>query len=181
MVNLLGDAELEAIAARADAATKVPWTAYHRCSGCTGEDDECCGIGPEITGPPNRVNKGQFERGVDASFIAAARQDVPALLAQVRYLKRRLDAAEELTREMDEALESEAHREEEPECACHICANYRAWREIVEEGLPTAQEITGSDPDFTGSLTTKEHIAKIRGQDHFDGAEEEEQGIEIVE
>jgi len=128
-LKLLSEEELAAIQARADAATKGPWTAYHRCSGCTGEDDECCGIGPEITGPPNRVNKGQFERGADASFIAHAREDVPALLAEVRYLRRRLKPAED-------ALTHYGPPHNTSVCTCVLCRKYAAWLKIVEEQAP---------------------------------------------
>ena len=128
-LKLLSEEELAAIQARADAATKGPWTAYHRCSGCTGEDDECCGIGPEITGPPNRVNKGQFERGADASFIAHAREDVPALLAQLRYERRRREAAEKV-------IGAVPGKTPDPGCDCAYCVSYNAWRAIVEEQAP---------------------------------------------
>ena len=79
--------DLDAIEARANAATAGPWTARHRHVDCTPNDDESCGLGLEIDGPPEAMLRGQFERGADAVFIAHARHDVPALVAEVRRLR----------------------------------------------------------------------------------------------
>lgn len=75
--------DLGAIRDRVTAATPGPWTALHRHVGLTADDDETAGLGLEIEGPPEAWNRGQFARGADATFIAHARQDVPALLAAI--------------------------------------------------------------------------------------------------
>ena len=80
-------AELAAMRARADAATPGPWRASHRNVGCTPDMDEVAGLGLEIEGPPEAWNRGQFARGADAVFIAAAREDVPRLLDEVARLQ----------------------------------------------------------------------------------------------
>jgi hypothetical protein len=93
-------------------------------------DDESAGLGLRIIGPPEAMNRGQFEKGADARFIAAAREDVPALLAEVRYLRRRLEAAERLI----EAESPEYRVRLHPVgCDCYLCARYKAWHKIVEE------------------------------------------------
>jgi hypothetical protein len=79
--------DLRAIEARANAATPGPWQARHRHAEMTAEDDESCGLGLEIDGPPEAWNRGQFARGSDAQFIAHARADIPALIAEIRRLR----------------------------------------------------------------------------------------------
>lgn len=83
--------ELAAIEARATAATPGPWTASHRHVHGTPDNDEQSGLGLEIEGPPQASGRGQFARGADATFIAAAREDVPALVAEVRRLRALLE------------------------------------------------------------------------------------------
>lgn len=82
----MNDAELDAIESCANAATPGPWEA---------RPDGMCVRGPEppsgergekiaVTGPWGR----DPERVVlDCEFIARARQDVPALVAEVRRLR----------------------------------------------------------------------------------------------
>lgn len=64
--------DLDAIRARAEAATEGPWFAW----------DRAVGWNIVITRPE------------DAAFIAAARTDVPALLAEVERLREALAASE---------------------------------------------------------------------------------------
>lgn len=71
--------ELTAIEARAAAATAGPWVASHRYNICWDVD------GPDANGP-DMMPKG------DAQFIAAARVDVPALVAEVRRLRAEVGA-----------------------------------------------------------------------------------------
>ena len=74
MTDPLTDAELDAIEQRAHAATEGPWEASaHR----TGHYLVIC---------PDCGVRGGYERA-DAEFIAHARSDVPALLAEVRRLR----------------------------------------------------------------------------------------------
>lgn len=81
-------AELEAIKARCDAATAGPWEAYSA---------SCC---PDMGGVSSSEyvvhaaqlgNVGHPALLTDAEFIAHARQDVPALLAEVARLKAVVD------------------------------------------------------------------------------------------
>lgn len=78
---------IKSIRERAEAATPGPWAE-------TGRDvdhdiliaqginpGDACGLGCEVEGPPEPMLRGQFDRHADASFIAHARQDIPALLA----------------------------------------------------------------------------------------------------
>ena len=86
------DAELTAIQKRAEAATPGPWIAH------PWEDDpECCaGIeaasGTEIVKTDCGIYPPEMP---DAEFIAHAREDIPALVAEVRRL--RAEAAEPRT------------------------------------------------------------------------------------
>lgn len=86
-------ADLARWAALAEAATPGPWRAEHRHSYLDATDDEHNDLGLEIVGPPEASGRGQFARGADASFIAASREAVPALVAIVRELASALDEA----------------------------------------------------------------------------------------
>lgn len=79
--------QLSEIRKRADAASAGPWKAKHRCMGCTADEDETCGLGLDVDGPPEAMNRGQFERGADATFIAHSREDIPSLLDEVERLR----------------------------------------------------------------------------------------------
>lgn len=68
--------QLDAIRARADAATSGPWST--RTNSFHSIEDAFWGF--DIEGPPN-AERGQFARRADAEFIAHAREDIPALLA----------------------------------------------------------------------------------------------------
>jgi len=74
-------ATLARLAEAERAATPGPWRAEHRAYGCTTDDDEVSGLGLEIIGPPEPLNRGQFARGADARVIAFGRNALPALLA----------------------------------------------------------------------------------------------------
>ncbi len=49
------------------------------------------------------------------------------------------------------------HLAENPpeEWCCKLC---------LKKSLPTIEEITGSDPDFTGELSTKQYLDEVRGK-----------------
>ena len=79
--------DLEPIKAREAAATAGPWETIHKHSQCTVKDDEMDGLGLRIDGPPEAWNRGQFEKGADAVFIAASRADIPALIAEVERVR----------------------------------------------------------------------------------------------
>ena len=92
MTDPLTDAYLDAIEQRAHAATEGPWEASaHR----TGHYLVIC---------PDCGVRGGYERA-DAEFIAHARSDVPALVAEVRRLRAAADARTSLPRALD-ALEA---------------------------------------------------------------------------
>lgn len=81
--------DLDAIRARADAATQGPWWAWNRGVGwviALGEPDDT----DEYGRPRERLPEGfrtDIERREDVEFIAAARTDVPALLDEVQRLR----------------------------------------------------------------------------------------------
>lgn len=100
--------DLDAIEARANAATEGPWTsAYEDYGGEMWYGGRGCGIW-RIGGPLQCVVAGsdQYEQGEerersrrrcasDAAFIAHARADVPTLVGYARRLEKALDVARE--------------------------------------------------------------------------------------
>ena len=78
--------ELQAIKTRAEQATPGPWIAKARA--VDGITDYF--LGAEIEGPPD-AQRGQFARKEDAEFIANARTDVPALVAEIEQLLAMID------------------------------------------------------------------------------------------
>jgi hypothetical protein len=81
------DAELDAIEARAKAATPGPWTAEHEYIAAPVPGGRPNGevIGDFIPSTRSRHVPVQQMRA-NATFVAAARDDVPALVAEVRRL-----------------------------------------------------------------------------------------------
>jgi hypothetical protein len=76
--------ELKAIEARANAATPGPWdTTSEDCIVAAGDNLCSAGMDGDYPGP---------KRTDDAAFIAAARTDVPVLVAEVRRLQKLVDA-----------------------------------------------------------------------------------------
>lgn len=80
---VMTEAQLAEIEARANAATPGPWTADN-------EYDE-----PAVVGPDNRDLALFVETDADAAFLANARTDVPALVAEVRRLRAELAKRDE--------------------------------------------------------------------------------------
>lgn len=107
----MSPAELEAIRARVEAATPGPW-GFERCdlttlgmaettyqhirSGPIGVADtyHARPLAIEGFGPMSGYIKPRHGNAKDAEFIAAARTDVPALLAEVERLRGLIKAAE---------------------------------------------------------------------------------------
>lgn len=100
---------LDDIEARCNAATPPPWQA--RCRDASGGDSWF--LGWEIEGPPE-AERGQFERGADARFVACAREDIPQLIAEVRRLRGLLD--ELLVNDGDVAVRYDGF-------GCYYCGN----------------------------------------------------------
>jgi len=87
MTPPLSDAELDEIEARARAATPGPWTSF-----VEGRDHQS-GSDFIMTGPD--TNRGEDiellgATAADQDFIAASRQDVPRLVAEIRRLRKQL-------------------------------------------------------------------------------------------
>lgn len=84
--------DLDAIEARADGATPGPWGTVDDGSLMAPYVSVACDDGPILTCPECHTDGGG--RRLDAQFIAAARADVPALVALVRRLRAELDGTE---------------------------------------------------------------------------------------
>ena len=69
--------------------TPGPWTVRHRCVDKSPYDDESCGLGLEVDGPPESHLRGRFARAADAHLVAAA----PELLAALTYCEAVMDEA----------------------------------------------------------------------------------------
>jgi hypothetical protein len=91
LIAVLGDAELEAIEARCRAASPGPWKAL-----VEGRDhwsgDDFIRVGdldqePDLYVSRDEAGGIQPASAADLDFIACARQDIPALLAEVRRLR----------------------------------------------------------------------------------------------
>ena len=124
--------DLDAIEARANAATSGPWKATHSkgdCGNCkpcpkglfycNDECEQCEHWG--ITEPAwvkeiLTVDCGEFDymNDADADFIAHAREDIPALLAEVR---RQAAEIASVTAERDEAVE-DLRKNRAKKCDC---------------------------------------------------------------
>jgi hypothetical protein len=121
------DEELAAIKTRADAATPGPWV--------TDLEGNVYADGPAH---PVTAVRGRFTEHLmqDARFIARAREDVPALLAEVERLRAELDeTAERCIRLMGEVS---TLREEH--------ARLRELREIVEQLRELLTQAKGDRP-----------------------------------
>lgn len=93
------DAELDAIEARAAAATSGPWESFVEDRDHTSGDDFIRTGGLDDDAPDMYVSLSYWKEplgtmpapAADLDFIAAARQDVPSLVAEVRRLRRLTD------------------------------------------------------------------------------------------
>lgn len=80
--------QLDAIRERVDGATSGPW-------GCYGDGaHEVFDAGEYSDGDPGEVVAAVIEKLSDAQFIAQAREDIPALLAEVERLRTRAALAD---------------------------------------------------------------------------------------
>ena len=90
---MISDERLAAIEVRVSSATPGPWTAT--CRDMDQQSGRHSGLGWEIEGPPEPILRGQFALAEDAQFIAHAREDIPALLAEVDRLRAYIVKAQE--------------------------------------------------------------------------------------
>lgn len=90
----LGDEQLAAIEARANAATPGPWTIGEKFREALIDGRPAGDACPIVCAAPANEQGYAWWKSGNAAFIAAAREDVPALVAEVRRLRRLLDAAE---------------------------------------------------------------------------------------
>jgi hypothetical protein len=147
--------DLDAIAARANAAYPPPWRA-----GVTENEAKVWAHDPEALGGPSVgercvfiANK-HYPHTANREFIAHARDDVPALVARVR----------DLTAELDEArrLLAKATRGELPRCVtCGDRLATRRWRDTSDDvcGLCLREEIDEArDDGLTLDLTACEDL-----------------------
>ena len=92
MSEPISDAELQAMQDRADAASKAPWESF-----VEGRDMFCGSEFIRIGGVDDREEDMYVSRDdtrisdADLDFIAAARQGVPRLIAEVKRLREELD------------------------------------------------------------------------------------------
>ena len=90
----ISDTELHTMQQRADAASKGPWEAF-----VAGPGDSFSSMirigGVDDNEPDMYLSREDWysANAADLRFIAAARQDVPRLIAEVQRLRRELDLA----------------------------------------------------------------------------------------
>jgi len=112
------DAELDAIEARAQAATKGPWKVDEMDMYIYGGDGFMVASNcPSADGWPVRGHgaekSGQRERGsqdANAEFIAASRSDVDALVAELRVAREKLKAADALSAKWRASADADGDR-----------------------------------------------------------------------
>ena len=109
--------QLRQIEERANKATEAPWIAHPRSIHNSDDGEERSGLGFDIDGPPEPQLRGQFSRGKDAVFIAHARTDIPALIAEVRRLREALEGIEKMPCLAELLGEPGGY----PECGCARC------------------------------------------------------------
>jgi hypothetical protein len=110
----MDDKQLNEIEARANAATSGPWfegDVWVFTDPIYEDDNRLSNVLGMSYTDPERAGA-EHQRGLrNARFIAHAREDVPALLAEVRRLTGELNAAIADNRELDEQLQELAARD----------------------------------------------------------------------
>lgn len=125
---------LDAIRSRADGATSGPW-------GCYGDGaHEVFDAGEYSDGDRGEVVAAVIDKLSDAVFIAEAREDIPALLAEVERLRKRLTVDDDMV-ERGEA----AHREA-----------FNAWQVKRSPGDSDNRRAAALRAALNAALNTKE-------------------------
>lgn len=92
------DAELNAMQARADAATEGPWTARIYTPGKQEDGTYSWNDGGSVRSMDGQEHIASLFTAADAEFMASARTDVPRLIAEVRRLRERLGDQKETSK-----------------------------------------------------------------------------------
>lgn len=146
----MAELDLDAIDARARAAQSAPWRAIPEkeledwpvCF--FGVDDEGRRVAVEVHGRHASDLGGEGAWG-DARFVAAAREDVPALVARVRCLEEKLHEANariataRTTLDLGIAAADETFRtvKDDADCASTIACTLRDTAKLALESLTT--------------------------------------------
>ena len=135
---------LDEIEARANAATPGPWD-VERETGLISTDDGCAVASIHPHGNVRTViHTGERYSHSDAAFIAAARSDVPALIARVRELEAELDELwtryKKLDEEDDNLREALAGAYSGYESRCR-CATYSEGETLLRAQAAEAQQL----------------------------------------
>lgn len=114
--------DLEAIRARADAATPGPWRlgGPAMTSEVWADRDSAGWDAFYVAQTTRRLNPATDQSEADAEFIAAARADVPALLAEVTRLTTELAEARKLLSDAADVMDADDRWEKRAEHAKHL-------------------------------------------------------------
>lgn len=126
---------LDEIRARCEAATPGPWgyDGMHNEIHCHAPNEEFFLITSELREHPgeNLLDLFGHTYNPNFEFIAEARTDIPALIAEVERLTKERDAAVEWADDLcTMMLRYNADGYEEP---CEIAEEYKKWRGVKEE------------------------------------------------
>lgn len=115
--------DLATIGARAEAATPGPWRSM-----VIDADNATVWAGGNTARTATRIARVTRRVADNAEFIAAAREDVPALVAEVERLRAALRDAAEQVAEADDAVGAAIARAHTAETKLHAVAMVKAWK-----------------------------------------------------
>lgn len=122
----MSDIDLDAIEARAKAATEGPWESHGQGVRAVASVAFCSdGFAYSVRGPQQRISG--HDATQNACFIAHAREDVPALTAEVRALRAQLASAREANKATLDRLEAR-----DADARAAIEARDVAWARVDE-------------------------------------------------
>src|SRR5699024_6168576 len=178
--SVMTELDLDAIQARANAATDGPWERY----GDGSHEVYCAATFEDTAYEPPDVTYGS-DRPADAEFIAHARQDIPMLVAEVERLRAKSACTcswvdPEYWTTHYEAIEPGSMQEYEPTCPIHGELRERAemaedeverltdMRERLREQHIAADEVIrailrelGRGPDAEPVSETRQVVAEV--------------------